>query len=132
MAYQVHMTRGAVADRDFKRATLCIVADSEAEAIAEACERLPRYVAQIATRMPLFSMTIARTLSRPKVLVVGFEGPTPPDTGRRGLGVTSRTAIAARNSALVTLQFMRQKKVANEIINTCIKLCCFLFTFISI
>jgi hypothetical protein len=46
--------------------------------------------------------------------------------------VTSRTAMAARKSALVTVQFTRQKNAASESINTGIKLYFFPFTFISL
>ncbi|GIT77658.1 MAG: hypothetical protein Ct9H300mP32_0400 [Verrucomicrobiota bacterium] len=52
-----------------------------------------------ATRVPSFSRTNARTVRSPFFLVTGLDGPTPPDTGSNGSGVTIRTAIPARNSA---------------------------------
>jgi hypothetical protein len=51
------------------------------------------------TRVPLFSIVNARTVSFPIFLFAGWLGPTPPEIGRIGSGVTSRTAMAARNAA---------------------------------
>src|SRR4030042_5180379 len=56
-------------------------------------------VLQIATRVPSFSMTSARTGSLPICFVAGSDGPMPPETGSGLAGVTSRTAMPARKSA---------------------------------
>ena len=53
----------------------------------------------IATRVAPSCRTRARTFKSPSLRVTGCEGPTPPETGNKGSGVTTLMAIAARKSA---------------------------------
>src|SRR5438132_284820 len=54
----------------------------------------------IATFVVSSASTRARTVRSPSLLLTGTDGPTPPETGSSGSGVTTRTAMPARNSAL--------------------------------
>src|SRR5712692_7023148 len=64
----------------------------------------PRKSAEtIATRVSPPCKTKARTVRSPSFLETGWDGPTPPDTGNKGSGVTTRTAMPARNSAAARL-----------------------------
>jgi len=56
-------------------------------------------VLQIAMRVLSFSKTSARTVNSPIFWLTGLDGPTPPETGSRGAGVTLRKTMAARNAA---------------------------------
>src|SRR5438445_10186514 len=67
-------------------------------------EGKPRKSAEtIATRVSPPCKTKARTVRSPSFRETGWDGPTPPDTGNNGSGVTTRTATPARNSAAARL-----------------------------
>ena len=66
-------------------------------------ERLPKMEVQpklstltIANRVPPCSKTIARANKSPRFSLTGCGTPMPPDTGKRGSGVMTRTAAPTR------------------------------------
>ena len=61
----------------------------------------------IATFVASSASTRARTFSSPAFSFAGLDGPMPPDTGRSGSGVTTRTAMPARNSAKAVFAMQR-------------------------
>src|SRR6185437_7102141 len=71
----------------------------------------------IATRISLFASTSARTVRSPSFFLTGLDGPTPPETGRSGSGVTTRTAMPARNSACATAAVKAMLKTAKNVLS---------------
>ena len=70
--------------------------------------------------------TSARTVSSPAFWAAGREGPIPPETASNGSGVTTRTAMPARNSAkpaLVVDSKSNQSKRGNFVLIRSAELC---------
>src|SRR5258708_26723449 len=71
-------------------------------------------VLTIATFASPCSNTSARTVRSPAFLFTGFDGPTPPQTGKSGSGVTVLTAIPALNAAPTLKQTNTNHKAIRE------------------
>src|SRR5216117_2955484 len=90
---------------------------TRARALSPSTEGKPRKSAlTIATLVLSSANTNARTVKSPSCLLTGLDGPTPPETGNSGSGVTTRTAIPARNSALVHVAANKRSKTGRRIL----------------
>ena len=73
-------------------------------------------VLTMATRVDPDSRTRARTVRSPRCSVTGWLGPTPPETGSHGFGVTIRVAMAALNVALFASEENAKRALAQKIV----------------